>query len=132
LSSSFFLFNFWGSCYISVFTACSILSAARTSAEGAVGPARALSITYAILGVIFGLFTGLYVLVMLVGFSWNVTAFEEMRGISGPRTGCLQHWEEVFGPRERWYLWLVPVPAFGPDDCALVPEAADEQQVSFL
>jgi hypothetical protein len=48
----------------------------------------------------------------------NRTTFEglKQKAATNERKTCVANWEEVFGSRQMWYLWLIPVRAFDTDD----------------
>jgi hypothetical protein len=110
----FFLFNLWGMIYISGFTIATLRTVIAISGDRDVRMQLNISVMYLILGVSFGFLTTSFACAMLYELSFNETTFD---GVKTGRKGlkvkeCVKNWEEVFGPREKWYLWLVPVPAF--------------------
>lgn len=120
----FFLFNFWGVTYISVYTVCCVIAAINVSAQTPHVFAMVISLVYGMLGFLFALMTGNFAFSMLCEFSENITTFEEMQkrrnkdreSIPKYNKGCCFNWEEIFGPRDKWYLWLLPIPAFNVSD----------------
>jgi hypothetical protein len=114
----FFLFNFWGVIYISMFTYCSIRSVVALIAVSNTTwefIKYAIVCLYVILGFSFLMLTGNFLVQNLMQVCRNRTQFEAMKGMKP--TLCLRHpwwrnWEDVFGPLSKWYMWLWPTPAF--------------------
>lgn len=126
----FFLFNFWGLCYICPFTICSIIAAVNLGPDEKRIPEMIFCIIYAILGFMFGMMTGSFAFSMCCEFSENVTTLETMKGARKGkprkrRNPCLDNWEEVFGPASKMYMWLIPTPAFDVADDSLLIEPED-------
>ena len=121
----FFLFNFWGVIYISLFDYCSFRTAYVTILTITREKASffAIVLLYIGLGVSFLFLTGSFLTQNLRQISQNRTQFEIMKKL--PSTMHLKspwyvNWEEVFGSIDEWYLWLIPIPAFrGVDDYTL-------------
>ena len=73
---------------------------------------------YIILAVTFLILTSTFAFTAFWNISLNQTQFEVMRAkskslkYSRPKTSCFEAWEEVFGTRKKWFLWIFPIPAF--------------------
>lgn len=138
----FFLFNFWGITYISVFTVCSVIAAVNIGSKTSQIFAMIISIVYAMLGFVFGLLTGNFACSMLCEFSENVTTFEDMQRhrnkgnaekVPTYDKGCCFNWEEIFGSRTKWYLWMLPIPAFNVlDDRYLIQDFSEADERTAL
>ena len=121
----FFLFNFWGVIYISLFC----YSCVRTLFETifTIGSDTllffAIVIFYTILGFSFLCLTGNFLQQNLRQITLNRTQFEIMKNMPAllhRMHPWYKNWEEVFGSISEWYLWLLPIPAFrGIDDYTL-------------
>ncbi|OHT12393.1 DHHC zinc finger domain containing protein [Tritrichomonas foetus] len=121
----FFLFNFWGVIYISLF----VYSCFRTLYETIFSICAerafffAICIIYTALGISFLLLTGSFLKQNISQISQNRTQFEIMKQMPPMlhrQYPWYRNWEEVFGSVSEWYLWLIPIPAFrGIDDYAL-------------
>jgi hypothetical protein len=114
----FFLFNMWGLVYMSGFTVATLRTVMAISGDEEVLLQQKISIAYLFVGISFASITGSFVLSLVYEISMDITTFDGMRnGRKGVgMRECIGHWEEVFGSRTNWYLWLVPVPAFAIDD----------------
>jgi hypothetical protein len=117
----FFLFNFWGVLYVSVFTVTSIMSVVHLVEHDELILQIIICIVYVMLGFSFAILTGSFVFSLLYGISINQTQFDAMEEKSSHdvvraryRKGLIANWEEVFGSVNEWYLWLLPIPAFQP------------------
>lgn len=121
----FFLFNFWGVVYISLFC----YSCVRTLYETifTIGLDTIMFfiivIFYTILGFSFLFLTGNFLQQNLRQITLNRTQFEIMKKMPAHLYRLhpwYKNWEEVFGSISEWYLWLLPIPAFrGIDDYTL-------------
>jgi hypothetical protein len=117
----FFLFNFWGVLYISVFSATSLVSLVGIGRDEETIVELLICVVYLILGVSFMVFTGWVTITLCWGISVNQTTFENMKAMyRGHDRSCLANWEEIFGSRKKWYLWLLPIPAFPTNDDRLL------------
>lgn len=122
----FFLFNFWGVIYISMFTYCSLRSLATLITElDTFGDLvnYAIIVSYTILGASFLFLTGNFLQQNIRHISRNQTQFEIMKHFPKDTFSLspwYRNWEEVFGPLSHILLWFIPVPAFwGVDDITL-------------
>lgn len=122
----FFLFNFWGVIYISMFVYCSVRSMWELATELdtlAEMLNYAMVVIYTVLGISFLLLTGNFLQQNLRQITQNRTQLEIMKaepmGVHR-QSPWYRNWEEIFGPVSQWYLWLLPIPAFfGIDDVSL-------------
>lgn len=116
----FFLFNFWGVMYIIPFavSCCFTISILAENNKYIMG--TLLSVIYAVLALLFGLLTGTFTTQMIYEISLNKTVIEGKRKEKRRSNGFISNWEEIFGPRRQWYLWLIPVRAFGVNDDTLL------------
>jgi hypothetical protein len=125
---SFFLFNFWGVVYISVFTISTFLTILGIARDEETILQLIICVIYLILGISFAILTGWFAVTLFYGISINQTTFENMNKVHrGEDRGCLGNWEEIFGSRRKWYLWLMPIPAFPTDDDRLLLMSDDRQ-----
>ena len=62
----------------------------------------------------FVFLTGSFAFSTAIQFSQNTTTFEKLEGSAHKKSmkRCIKSWEEVFGERRKWYLWLLPVGSF--------------------
>jgi hypothetical protein len=135
----FFLFNFWGVAYVSAFSITTIVSIINLIEVDEHVFALIVCFIYTLLGLSFVMLTGSFVCSMLTGISLNETAFDGMKARresfvpKPPTKGFIASWEEICGPRRKWYLWLLPVPAFRPfNDRNLVERRGSGEGRSFL
>jgi hypothetical protein len=115
----FFLFNFWGLIYTTAFSIATLIAIIDVLQNEDAVLETIFCIIYLILGIPFALLTGSFVCSMTYEFTINRTTFEGMKQneAANERGGtCIANWEEVFGPREKWYLWLIPILPFDTDD----------------
>jgi hypothetical protein len=130
----FFLFNFWAVIYISGFTIATLLTIIRLAVEGDVVLQLIICVIYLFLGFSFAILTGNFAITGIIEISMNQTTFEGMKNISrNNKKSCIGNWEEVFGSRRRWYLWLLPISAFPTgDDRLLVVDDWENEKHPFL
>ena len=107
----FWLFNFWGSLYITLFTGGDLLMIVAELIDDNPSAWLTLYLTYAFFGLVFGIMTWSFSISHLVGICTNVTSWESWNGIKANRydVGCKQNIEDVCGPCDKWYLFLCPV-----------------------
>lgn len=118
----FFLFNFWGAIYCTDFTVnCIMALIDLMKAYLSDNKHLILCIIYTVLGIIFSLFTSSFVFSTIAETAENTTQFEKMRKRKSTKgkKSIREAFEEIFGSASKWYLWLLPVSAFG-------GESADE------
>lgn len=110
----FFLFTMWGSLYIFTFIACSVMTIINISIDDEHILLLIGCMLYGIFGLSFGLMTTIFLCNMLCEVSKNMTAFEDnKRGENiWKKKNCCDNWEEICGPKDEWFLWPWPVPAF--------------------
>lgn len=121
----FFLFNFWGVIYITLFCYCCIRTIVETIFT--IGPDTAVFFAivflYTALGFSFLFLTGNFTQQNIRQITLNRTQFEIMKDMPAllhRKYPWYRNWEEVFGSINEWYLWLIPIPAFrGIDDYSL-------------
>jgi hypothetical protein len=130
----FFLFNFWGVVYVTGFTIATLRTIVGIAGDDEVVFQLIVCVIYLILGASFAILTGSFAVSGIWAISSNETTFETMKKESRrTEKSWIGNWEEVFGSREQWYLWLVPVPAFPVDDdrMLIVADGAGDRH-SFL
>jgi hypothetical protein len=115
----FFLFNFWGIVYISGHICLSIVAIIATFSDPMRRVALVIQIIYLILGISFLWLTGSFLIQNVRQIHQNRTQFEIMANIPANKfrvSPWWRNWEEVFGSVKQWYLWLLPIQAFGDMD----------------
>jgi hypothetical protein len=124
----FFLFNFWGIAYIGGHITLSILEIIETFADPTRRVTFVVQIIYLALAISFLWLTGSFCVQNVKQIHQNRTQFEIMVDIPANRfrlSPSWKNWEEVFGSIKQWYLWLLPIQAFGDmDDVALAHSLA--------
>jgi hypothetical protein len=113
----FFLFNFWGVAYISVYLGCCVATLWELLSDFSGEGLRLIAVNavYTMLAISFLLLTGSFLLQSVKQIHQNRTQFEMMKGISPTQfrtTPWWKNWEQVFGGIHQWYMWLLPVQAF--------------------
>jgi len=113
----FFLFNFWGVVYISLFMVSSISTLMLMLKDSNMVSMLLITITYLVFGLFFLMMTSMFVFEMLCDITSNKTQFEKMRKKRSfsPQhysKSCVENWEDVFGSVERWWTWFLPVNQF--------------------
>ncbi|EAX91393.1 DHHC zinc finger domain containing protein [Trichomonas vaginalis G3] len=120
----FFLFNFWGFIYISLFFGFEVYGLYKIINDSQLMKYFVPVIIYIFLAFYFVIMTGHFTIDVFYHLCKNVTTFELMQKTPPQRRYKVSYSEgfiEVFGPVEKWYLWLLPIPAFyGIDDYTLV------------
>lgn len=120
----FFLFNFWGFIYISLFFGFECYGLYLITQNSKLMNYMIPVIIYLFLALYFVIMTGTFTFEITWNLCRNVTQFELMQKDKVPvryKTDFLDGWIEVFGPTDKWYLWLIPIPAFyGIDNNTLV------------
>ena len=124
----FFLFNLYGVTYITAFLLCTGFSFAMVAKEPSASRIQfGILLLYIILAFFFVAMTSSFVVQSIFRFTNNITFFEEMKRqapINRPHSfnEAIHNWEDVFGPIQKWYTWLLPIGAFhGIPDEQLVP-----------
>lgn len=121
----FVLFNFWGVVYISLFCYSCIRTIYETITVFSTDQVFFFIIVflYTALGFSFLFLTGNFLQQNIRQITLNRTQFEIMKDMPEllhRKYPCYKNWEEVFGSIRKWYLWLIPIPAFqGFDDYTL-------------
>lgn len=111
----FILFNFWGMIYLGLFTAFDICAIVKnlSNQDPDVFP-LVLSMLLLMQSVLFTFLTTSFFIAGLINTHTNTTQLEQMKKNSPSfrKSSCCENWEEVCGSREKWYLWILPIPAF--------------------
>jgi hypothetical protein len=106
----FWLFNFWGSIYITVFTIYDALEIASSIQDDSISFCFIVYATYAVLGLFFGLMTISFTFGHGFGILINQTSWEEWNQIVRKRfsKGVIDNVEDVCGSRRGFWCWLCP------------------------
>lgn len=115
----FFLFNFWGVIYISIFNFCCITSLIDVFEQfPLVFSVRVfIVIIYTILGFAFLMLTGDFLMINIGHIHKNVTQFEVWKNMDVKSNAhYCDNWVDIFGPVRKWYCWLIPLGAFDDKD----------------
>ena len=113
----FFLFNFWGMIYCTIFAFEAIMSIINQLNGYSLSEIDfALTLIYFIAGTFFALFTGSFAITTILE-TWNDSTQYEMhsrnKGNKMQKTKNIKkNFESIFGPFNKFYLWLLPIPAF--------------------
>ena len=113
----FILFNFWGCIYCSLFTILDFIALIDIISRFKINLlfSLILYITYLILGIFFSIFTGSFAVSHILNAASNITSWEDWNNIDPKRFDKGNIWnnfEEIFGPKKKWWLWCLPVSPF--------------------
>ncbi|OHS98644.1 DHHC zinc finger domain containing protein [Tritrichomonas foetus] len=119
----FFLFNFWGSIYVSFFmVSCFMGFSESTKQESPKVALMVLNMFYLLIAIFFLLFQGFFMFCCISDILKDTREFEGLTKTKRESNkSFMELLEEVFGPRNKFYLWLIPIGAYcGMDDSDLV------------
>ena len=107
----FWLFNFWGALYITLFTVGDVMMVVKEMVDDNPTIWLTVYLTYAFFGTVFGLMTWSFAVSHLIGIVSNVTSWEQWNHIDSDRydKGCKRNVEDVCGSCDQWYCFLCPV-----------------------
>lgn len=112
----FFLFNFWGVVYIgSLFYYEFKAQKYYLFESNDYNPSHITILMFFLAyGVAFFILQVMFSFVCLKNFALNETQYEQVKYIEPPKysRNLISNFEEVFGPRSKFYMWLIPTGAF--------------------
>ncbi|EAX96797.1 DHHC zinc finger domain containing protein [Trichomonas vaginalis G3] len=111
----FVLFNIWGAIYTSQFLGyCVFALVSNLSLPQPFIPSLLFTLIYMLQCILFCMMTCNFGCVGIYNIHTNSTQLEQMQDNknSYAKPNCIDNWEEVCGPRAKWYFWIFPVPAF--------------------
>ncbi|EAY12605.1 DHHC zinc finger domain containing protein [Trichomonas vaginalis G3] len=122
----FLLFNMYGFLYITTFSVFQVMAMINL-VEAMVNPIYVIiTIIYLLMGFVFSILTCIFFFDSMYNTMRGTTNYEIINKISDTsfHDGCCNNFEEVCGPRDSWFLWILPIPAFwGMDVYALTAES---------
>ena len=113
----FFLFNFWGMIYCTIFSFECIFSIVNQFNNIILSEVDLVfSLMYFVAGTFFTFFTGNFAISTVIETWKDSTQYEKhsknSKNKNPPKRNVKKNFEAIFGPVNKWYLWLVPIPAF--------------------
>ena len=110
----FFLFNIWGTLYISSFIILDFMALMKITSKNNDTIGLIICFISLILCLSFILMTGGFSFQLPFSITQNRTQFERMyKDNTDYRKGtCIENWEEIFGSSDKWYFWIFPISPF--------------------